>query len=252
MEATDHPQISDDPIIVDWHGGRPAGFISKAPQSDSWIVQYSNTRIACLVFSKHGGQEQAYQIALELRRRYSDDHSLTRNQIRWRLDKDGNRYGEVKLTRGKTMLFDAEDMDVVSGSCWFVNHTHPDMWYAKRSGDQKYYHNVVTGAFFIDHINRDSLDNRKANLRQSNPVENQRNRRKHKQNRSGVTGLSRVTRKRFHMPDTETNWVVHWGDHGKNFTRSFSCAKYGEELAKTLAVKKRTEIEQKLGITSEQ
>lgn len=64
------------------------------------------------------------------------------------------------------ILCDAEDFDKIRGYRWNVGSTYP-------SNGFKRLHNIVMGntpkGMFIDHINRNKLDNRKSNLRFVSP-----------------------------------------------------------------------------------
>lgn len=51
-------------------------------------------------------------------------------------------------------------------------------------------HQYVMGFTWIDHINRDKLDNRKQNLRKTDSALNMRNQTKYKNNTSGFTGVA--------------------------------------------------------------
>lgn len=82
----------------------------------------------------------------------------------------------------------------------------------------------------IDHINGDPSDNRIENLRLVCRDHNARNKRKHKNSKTGVTGVIRY--------DRENVWGTRVYGYtstvrveGKNRTKNFSSRKYGDELA---------------------
>ncbi len=83
--------------------------------------------------------------------------------------KDGSR--TIPLSRGMVAIVDASDYVMLSKSKWFVNG---DKWpYAMRHKPGTFHrqilmHRLVVGAKdgdIVDHINGNSLDNRKCNLR---------------------------------------------------------------------------------------
>ncbi len=248
IDYTTHPSIQNDAILSDWMNGRPVGGVYLQGHTQfAWVVSYNNKYLERISILAHESKQAAYLFACERQLFYSNAIGKTRNQYRWRQDANGVKYGELRLNHGKTMLFDESDLDLVTSHCWGALAAKSNLWYARNMGIGLF-HIAKMNVSFLDHINHDPLDNRAANLRPSNPVLNQRNRRMHSKNKSGITGLSRVTRHRKgRLP--EVNWVVHWGDNLKNFTRTFSCRKYGETLAKQLAIKKRKEVEERLGFT---
>ena len=95
---------------------------------------------------------------------------------------------EVKLTKGKIALVDDEDYALVSQYKWHASEwSCGGKFYArtKVNGKDTYMHNLIMGEKGIDHLNGDSLDNRKSsNLRRSTHQENLRNRGKQKTNAS--------------------------------------------------------------------
>lgn len=113
----------------------------------------------------------------------------------------------IPLTQGYTTIIDAADGDLAQrcwhveqyGSCFYARHTGP-----RSSGRKKTrLHRVVMERILgrplrssenVDHINGDSLDNRRANLRLATPTENARNARRSAANTSGYKGVTRCRR----------------------------------------------------------
>jgi hypothetical protein len=85
---------------------------------------------------------------------------------------------------GKYVLVSEEDFERVASREWTlqVDSKNPHIVYA-RTGDGKgqhlYLHRFILGdkkGYFVDHINRNTLDNRRKNLRHLTPKESIRNR----------------------------------------------------------------------------
>jgi hypothetical protein len=94
-------------------------------------------------------------------------------------------------------------------------------------------HNDI-GPKVVDHINKDSCDNRVANLRIVDQVYNLRNSGKRKTNKSGKTGVHWTHKKGYKYA------VASWVDlSGKIVQRWFSINKYGEQTAFDMAVSSR-------------
>jgi hypothetical protein len=103
----------------------------------------------------------------------------------------------IPLTRGKVALVDDWDAHQANyrwhaiHECW--------RWYAKRTVTRggvttwvRLHREVLRArpGIEIDHVNRDGLDCRRANLRVAMPGENQRNQRRRTDNTSGFIGVS--------------------------------------------------------------
>lgn len=105
------------------------------------------------------------------------------------------------LTQNKRTIIDDEDFEKVSKYKWFAKN-HSGKYYAlhslPREGSTRKalrLHRFIMNAGpedVVDHINGDTLDNRKINLRLCSQAENSRNRTKTKSNTSGFKGV------RFH------------------------------------------------------
>lgn len=80
--------------------------------------------------------------------------------------------------KNKIMLIDDEDYRLITNKCLQLNERHGSSYAYYRVGQKKVWiHKIVMGTRDqIDHINRNSLDNRKSNLRLCNVSENNRNR----------------------------------------------------------------------------
>ena len=107
---------------------------------------------------------------------------------------------QIPLTRGAVALIDDADYAVVSQFRWSVlTHRHTGTVYAKatvRKGGTRttlLMHRLVLGltdsAVFVDHANRDGLDNRRANLRIATRAQNGANRLIRTANKTGFRGV---------------------------------------------------------------
>ena len=89
------------------------------------------------------------------------------------------KYREFWIVKHKVII-DAEDFDLVSKYKWHIMETDSKLDYARTSVGRTtpLMHRLIIGAKrgqFVDHINRNSLDNRKSNLRFCTLLQNQHN-----------------------------------------------------------------------------
>lgn len=103
----------------------------------------------------------------------------------------------IWLTQGKYSIVDNEDYDRASFGMWHYSEIRKGAFYAKGRisgkgesfGLHRYIMNAQKGQI-IDHINGNTLDNRKANLRACTRSGNQANRKLGANNTSDVKGVS--------------------------------------------------------------
>lgn len=105
---------------------------------------------------------------------------------------------QIPLTQGKVTIIDDEDFARFGSVKWRVM-TIRGKWYALRTAGMRPFrhtellHRAILNAakdIDVDHINGDTLDNRRANLRLATNAENLRNRGKNKNNTSGYKGVT--------------------------------------------------------------
>lgn len=106
---------------------------------------------------------------------------------------------EIPLTQGKVALVDDEDYERVAKYRWYAQgEKNRTKWYALRgqwNGVEQVpvrMHTFIMRAVrgtIIDHLNGDTLDNRKENLRACTNSQNTKNRGKQKNNTSGYKGV---------------------------------------------------------------
>lgn len=97
----------------------------------------------------------------------------------------------IPLTRGAVALVDAADVALVEGSSWHMA-VHGYACRTAVKGQTVFMHRLILApppGFFVDHANGDKLDNRRANLRVCTPSQNQFNRSRGANNRSGFKGV---------------------------------------------------------------
>ena len=102
---------------------------------------------------------------------------------------------EIPLTKGYVALVDDEDYERVSAFKWTAK-VLPAAVYAYRNphNETMYLHRLILDApsgMTVDHINHDTLDNRRCNLRLATQAQNCWNRRYSVRARSGYRGVTR-------------------------------------------------------------
>lgn len=104
---------------------------------------------------------------------------------------------EIKLTKGKVTIVDIEDFDHLNGFNWHIC-TKDTREYAQRSvknprnniSMHRYIMNAKKGEY-VDHINGDTLDNRRKNLRLCSNQQNSFNQKKKKNCKSKYKGVKK-------------------------------------------------------------
>lgn len=98
------------------------------------------------------------------------------------------------LNTNAEFYFDLEDYDKIKNYCWceVIDKNKGYRWlnaWDVNTNKLVKMHQIILGKY-CDHVNRNTLDNRKKNLRPSTFSENMKNRSKFKNNTSGITGVS--------------------------------------------------------------
>lgn len=120
----------------------------------------------------------------------------------------------IMLTKGKTTIIDTEDADLCSLK-WYAYH-NDGLYYAVHSfeigdGKRKHIglHRIILSRIIgrdlkanelPDHIDRDTLNNRRSNLRVASSSQNQANKKRKKNSKSGFKGVY------YHKRDKK--WIV--------------------------------------------
>lgn len=124
---------------------------------------------------------------------------------------------------------------------WFVKHksvayaVHRIVWYL--------HHGYISDELIVDHIDGNPLNNKINNLRLVSQEVNNKNHAKQKNNKTGITGV--------YYEKSSKRYRVTWSSNSEKYQKSFSCTKYGDELALELATAFRMKILSELGDYSE-
>jgi hypothetical protein len=153
-----------------------------------------------------------------------------------------NDYGIGYTSKNEPFYFDLEDYDKIKDICWFYNKNR---YIVSVDSNKKriYLHRIVMNkkdnkdGYVVDHINRNTIDNRKENLRICTISENGMNKSKKSNNSSGHKGV--WYNKRLN------NYVAELLFNHKKYTKSFAVKKYGKENSFKLACKAQEELELK-------
>src|SRR5512146_1126738 len=108
---------------------------------------------------------------------------------------------EIPLQHGMVAVIDDEDFDLASTRKWYaIKPCHSSGWMVcshQRGLPFLYLHRFILDAprgMYVDHINHDTLDNRRCNLRLCTKQQNQCNQSHHKDSKSPYKGVHRHKR----------------------------------------------------------
>ncbi|CAH6421511.1 DNA polymerase family B [uncultured virus] len=162
--------------------------------------------------------------ANEFKKIINKKHNLIKNQLRKIFDTNKNEYYlEVKLTENKIMICDLEDYDIVKNYIWYTSLNKKN-YYALTIYHKQFHYLVMRklvdklpfiikkkiNNLTVNHINGNTLDNRKCNLRLLTAKEYQ-------WNKKGYTKLCNLKK--------EKKWYFRY----KNFLNNKSSFKYFEK-----------------------
>ena len=186
-----------DEVSYDWCLGKPAGYIwknePKEGSSNLGSVSYrcqvdDKQHSKTFRISETRDEEATTRAAMEYGIRWSDEHGCTKNRIRrlpdgihWKNDVKNvpvtNNTLEVFIDDEHTMLIDFEDLHHVQQHFVYKNKggyavftfkgTREEIKQGKKA--QKSVHGYLTGYNMVDHFNRNRMDNRRVNLRNTTP-----------------------------------------------------------------------------------
>lgn len=137
-----------------------------------------------------------------------------------------NKYGEIT---GKSII-DLDDIEIVKQYKWTLgNHGYVTSGAGK---NQILLHRLLSNAFdgiYVDHINRNKLDNRKLNYRFCTNQENNRNKDLYSHNSSGITGVTwNKERNKWQAQIVVDNKTINLGRY-ESFDEAVKARLKGEE-----------------------
>lgn len=124
----------------------------------------------------------------------------------------GRPFRWIRLTRGHKVAVDARRYEVLAQSNWFTLRVKKLVYAVRwvRIRDKKtlvFMHHQIMGKIkgYVDHIDHDTLNNMKYNLRWASPLQSVWNRRRTTRNTSGYIGVSWIKARRYWYASIMTN-----------------------------------------------
>ena len=175
--------VNADKIIVDivpdtWLGGKYAGTIFCRSNDSAWNMVLKTDERSFTKYMKFDetNKQDKYDELDEIRKKLSDDLGLTRNKFRY-IGKDTI---EVKLDHDQTFITDSKFIPIIDKNTLFVKkggHENAKYYVGMLDGRKTMnFHNFITGFSFVDHIDKNPMNNKLSNLRESKHAENNKNR----------------------------------------------------------------------------
>lgn len=241
-EEKKYPVYPLDLTNPDWQVGKPVGSILQRVDAKSGSKRYEvriplgngTLKSKSFAFSDDETEIQAKQNAEQWLHQFCNENELTKNRIRVI---DENTI-EVQLTQGKIMKTDIQFANICQEHCICVTKSsnQTSEYYASISIKNQlvYFHKHITGNAMTDHMNRDPMDNRLCNLQATTHKLNNNNRgmnKKYNNDPDHVLGVRYV--------EKDQAWQARIKQNGKEYTKSFSVKKFGDEGAKQLAITTR-------------
>ena len=120
--------------------------------------------------------------------------------------------------KGFTVLVDDEDALLIQKNKWYKFNKRGDLvYFGRMSKDRRwvFLHREILGlkygdGFKVDHINGNTLDNRKINLRICNTAENARNQKLRDRNTTGYKGVSYHKKSGKYSARITVNYKLMW------------------------------------------
>jgi hypothetical protein len=150
-------------------------------------------------------------------------------------DSDGVRY--IPLTQGRFAIVDADDYDWLNNYKWYA-HLDGNKYYAyrhiRRTKRRIAMHRQIMNApkhLLVDHINGNSQNNRKSNLRVCTKAENVYNRRPSRKCRSGYKGVYwNKHHKKWHVRTTKSGRTFYLGSFNDKIEAAIAYDRKAKEL----------------------
>lgn len=233
-------------VESEWQGGKPYGCLYKT--GHHYVV---NLNIKEINFNKgkwfniknYETTNDAYEVALKYQWEMCTKLDYIKNQYRYVSDPRNNiKFIEVKLTKDTSMFCDIDDLDLVENNYWYASEDSHNRYaktniYTTNNKDKKIgktFHELVIEKILkklpkciryelmcnqtIDHINVDSLDNRKINLRLATMQDQKFNQTVYKNSRTKIKGISKKKSDKINVK----KWISYWKDYnGKKYSKYF-------------------------------
>lgn len=223
----------------DWQVGKVAGTILERNNKkfEVRIKINDKPKSKSFTFSKYKSKDEAKEIAKLYQIEISNKYNLTRNRIKI-ID---NNTIEVELDNNLIMKTDIQFSDLCQKyticSCkgGGVNY-ETNNYYAVISLNNKtvLFHKYITNYNMTDHDNRNTLDNRLSNLKDTTHKLNNNNRgtiKAKKNDKEHILGVRFI--------EKDNSWQARIKQNDSERTKSFSVKKFGYDEAKRLAIETR-------------